>query len=127
MFHRYGGRGITIYPEWRHSFPTFLKYIEENLGPRPKSKSLDRYPNCDGNYEPGNLRWATPKEQNLNKHLRTRPDWGIFKHPRAGSYKVTFTNVHGVRVYSRGYITALEEAIWMRDMAQHVTQNGFDV
>lgn len=62
-FDKYGGRGITMYEGWVHSFDAFTKYI----GPRPSPKhSVDRYPNNDGNYEPGNVRWATNEEQMRN-------------------------------------------------------------
>jgi hypothetical protein len=59
----YGGRGITVCKEWLESFTTFFKYI----GKCPKGKSIDRYPNNDGNYEPGNVRWATQQEQADNR------------------------------------------------------------
>jgi hypothetical protein len=65
-FHLYGGRGITVYPQWRgrNGFKRFLSHI----GPRPSVKhSLDRYPNVNGHYEPGNVRWATAAEQNSNR------------------------------------------------------------
>jgi 5-methylcytosine-specific restriction endonuclease McrA len=64
-YHRYGGRGITIFPEWLNSFQKFKTYIIENLGDRPDGYSLDRI-NNDGNYEPGNLRWATAEIQKQN-------------------------------------------------------------
>ena len=60
---RYGGRGIQIYAEWIDSFQSFFQY----LGPKPTPKhSIDRI-NNDGNYEPGNVRWATAVEQANNK------------------------------------------------------------
>ncbi|HEY9702985.1 MAG TPA: HNH endonuclease [Allocoleopsis sp.] len=64
-YHRYGGRGITMYPEWVTHFQLFKKYILENLGDRPPGHSIDRIDN-DGNYEPGNLRWATADIQKQN-------------------------------------------------------------
>lgn len=58
----YGGRGITLAPEWRDDFFAFV----DGVGPRPgPSFSLDRIDN-DGNYEPGNVRWATRSEQRSN-------------------------------------------------------------
>lgn len=63
----YGGRGIKVAPEWIDDFPAFLAHVGRK--PSPKH-SLDRWPNNDGNYEPGNVRWATWKEQANNKKTR---------------------------------------------------------
>jgi len=65
-YHRYGGRGI----EFR--FNSFEQFFEV-LGPKPTPKhSVDRYPDYNGHYEPGNVRWATTEEQATNKEVNVR-------------------------------------------------------
>lgn len=65
-FTNYGGRGIAMSAEWRSNFDTFEADILATIGPRPSAQhSLDRIDNS-GNYENGNVRWATRTEQNSN-------------------------------------------------------------
>lgn len=59
----YIDRGITVCDSWLHSFENFYKDMGDRLSPK---HSIDRI-NNDGNYEPGNCRWATSTEQNNNK------------------------------------------------------------
>jgi hypothetical protein len=70
-FPRYGGRGIVVCVRWLNSFPNFCK----DVGPHPgKEMSLDRI-DVNGNYEPGNVRWATHEEQCQNtRSTRLTPD-----------------------------------------------------
>lgn len=62
---RYGGRGITMYPEWINNFQAFYDYVSKLEHYGEKGYSLDRIDN-NGNYEPDNLRWADAKTQARN-------------------------------------------------------------
>lgn len=60
----YGGRGIEVCGQWMQSYEAFLAHVGRRPGP---DYSLDRYPDNDGNYEPGNVRWATRPQQRANR------------------------------------------------------------
>lgn len=67
-FESYGGRGIQVHEPW-HSIGVFIAYIEEKLPERKPGDTLDRTDN-DGNYEPGNVRWADALQQARNRRER---------------------------------------------------------
>ena len=60
---RYGGAGVKFL------FNSFEEFLEA-LGPRPAGKTLDRFPNPAGNYEAGNVRWASLAEQGNNRRAK---------------------------------------------------------
>lgn len=66
-YKHYGARGITVCNNWRHSFDAFLA----DMGQCPPGLSLER-DNNDGNYQPGNCRWATKVDQANNKRSNIR-------------------------------------------------------
>jgi hypothetical protein len=69
-WNNYGGRGIRVCDDWLNPF-AFYAYVEEKLGECPSGYSMDRVDN-DGNYEPGNLRWASSSQQASNQRRGPR-------------------------------------------------------
>jgi hypothetical protein len=76
----YGGRGISVYEPWTvtdgksSGFRAFRQWLEDNLGPRPEGRTPRGFPawtldriDVNGNYEPGNLRWADWSTQLKNR------------------------------------------------------------
>ncbi len=110
-YKNYGAKGVTVYPEWQTSFAAFLR----DVGPRPSmGHTLDRYPNKKGNYEPGNVRWATWIQQSngrsnnriitWNGKSQTMADW-------AREYRVPYQTVRDRIRYGWTLERALTESI----------------
>ncbi|KKN88829.1 hypothetical protein LCGC14_0244360 [marine sediment metagenome] len=114
----YSARGIKMYEPWIDDAGAFIRWLEENLGPRPEEHSLDRI-NNDGNYEPGNLRWATHRQQTLNRRTTLNRDLppGIYRQKATtkplshkGKKRVAGLEDQYRVVLSLGTFTSLEEA-----------------
>jgi hypothetical protein len=85
---RYGGRGIVVCAPWRGSFKAFFDHV----GHRPDGTSLERK-NNDRGYEPGNVHWATPKQQAHNRAntvVVQTPDGTMPLAEYAGQLGITF-------------------------------------
>lgn len=110
-WHRYGGRGIAVCPEWHESFPAFCDWALANgyRDPAPGTAfgdrlSLDRI-DVNGNYEPGNCRWipfrrnaALGASKLTDRQRRVIPLLAVLEPPKviASRYKVTPTTVRKV-------------------------------
>lgn len=89
----YGGRGVRIDERWAHSYEAFLADVGRKPSPL---HSIDRI-DPNGNYEPGNVRWATAKEQGRNRRKSVLPATGaillrqIYKRRRC--YSITIEDI----------------------------------
>lgn len=72
-YERYGGRGITVHPEWLENPMLMVKYLEQ-LPNYSLANQIDRIDN-DGNYSPGNIQWLSPKENQMKKDSVTKVEW----------------------------------------------------
>lgn len=79
--------GVTVCERWQHSFSAFL--LDVGRAPSPQH-SLDRWPNPNGNYEPGNVRWATSVEQRHNR----RSDAGVGRPPWTGGHRPSLSGAN---------------------------------
>lgn len=114
-YKNYGGRGIKVCPEWKDNFDQFLADVGYAPGPE---YSLDRI-DCDKNYQPGNVRWATREIQNIN--VTNRSDnkvgcRGVNWHAGERKWNARIS-VKGKRI-ALGSYDNLEEAIAARKEAE---------
>jgi hypothetical protein len=112
----YGGRGIKFL------FSSFEEFYSL-LGKRPKGKSLDRFPNNDGNYCQGNVRWATTKQQQNNQRRRTASTSntgfiGVYRRKNNGKFAARLI-VQGKR-FHLGNFDTLEKAVEARKQQENI-------
>lgn len=102
-YKNYGAKGIVVCEEWlgEEGFINFYNHLKETIGLCPGPRyTLDR---IDGtkNYVPGNIRWATSTEQNLNK-LKTKGSSkyrGVYWDKKSNKWRATFQYANGKSIY----------------------------
>lgn len=123
-FRNYGARGISVCLEWQKDFFAFAGHV----GTRPHGTTLDRIDNS-GNYEPGNVRWATPKEQSLNSNAGKKVLVRNVLMSRADAEKVLGVGTAAVRKAAKD-CASTEEALalaWLRKQAVALQRPGKQV
>ena len=112
-YKHYGARGIRVCKRW-HYFPNFLA----DIGERPKKMTLDRIDN-DGDYELGNIQWATQQAQVRNQRISRRNKTGqkgVWFNKKIGNYQSKLSV--GDRQIYLGSFYSLAEAIEARKTAE---------
>lgn len=117
----YGGRGISICSRW-DDFWLFLA----DVGDKPSAEyTLDRFPDADGDYQPGNVRWADKTTQSINQRVRkdnASGHTGIFWFRRTSSWMVGIT--HHRKAYHIGYFKSLDDAVAARAGAESAIRDS---
>lgn len=112
-YHRYGGRGIGMYDKWIDDPAEFINYISALPMSFSPGYSLDRKDN-NGDYEPGNLRWATKHIQSVNQRTKSTNKSGFTGVWKNGNKFRAEIIVHGIR-YGFGSFETIEEAVNARN------------
>ena len=108
----YGGRGITIYEEWKNDFVPFYNWAMSNGYEENKNLSIDRIDN-DGNYCPENCRWTTKTIQRRNQRIRkdnTSGYKGVSYDKKANKYRA-YIKINKKSIHLGSFSTAVEGAI----------------
>jgi len=107
IYKYYGGRNISMCDEWKNNPISFFNYVKLLDNYRRDGYSIDRI-NNDGNYEPGNLRWATQREQMLNSRHNCK---GVFRTGHRYYSRIRVNNI----IYRLGSFKTEREGILARD------------
>lgn len=119
-YKNYGGRGIRMSGEFLYSFDAFIKYMGEKPGPE---YSIDRIDN-DGNYERGNLRWATRTQQNANKRPQANSAVGYKNITKIKKNKFRVRINRHYKKIECGCYESLNNAIATREIMTYRIDNG---
>lgn len=95
-YYNYGERGIRVHEDW-HGKDGFARFLD-HIGPKPSPElTLDRIDN-DGDYEPGNVRWATRSEQQSNRRPPASRQHYTVKHCQARNVVIVNAREHGASI-----------------------------
>jgi len=108
-YKNYGGRGITICNKWRNKFKAFYDYITALPGYGEDGMTLDRI-NNDGNYEPGNMRWASRKDQCINRRKFKNNTTGLRGVTRDRNSFRAFLGMNGEKIHLGNHKTIIDAA-----------------
>lgn len=111
----YGGRGIRVSDRWLNSFANFY----QDMGMRPTDRHTLERKDVNGNYEPGNVVWATPTEQARNKRINVKNKSGyagVWYSKKCKKWRVSI-GLNGKTIHIGMYKT-IEEAISARQIAE---------
>ena len=118
-YRNYGGRGIGVCKSWRESFVSFYEYVSKLDNYGRYKYTLDRIDN-DGNYEPGNVRWVSYREQSKTRRSKGESGYKGVIRVSKNSYSARIT-VKGKGVYL-GTAPSAKEAALLRD--EYIIKNG---
>ncbi len=94
----YGARGVKVCDRWRYSFENFYA----DVGDPPEGKSFDRWPDINGNYKPGNWRWADRHQQRKNSRpisCEPRKQRWFYGHGPNGEMIIENNQSHVARIF----------------------------
>lgn len=114
----YGANGVSVCEDWQFGRQGFINFYSY-MGDCPEGMSLDRWPNKFGNYEPGNVRWATYSEQGYNQKRRSTNNTGrtgVCWSKGKGKWRATIT-VNNKSIHLK-YSDSFEEAVRYREEAE---------